>query len=180
MGLLATMTPDNYLRAISRSCTAGHDGLLEGKGGGVGEGRLGGGGVVGVVGEQVGLHHDDEQAGDEGHGWDLLSRRCVEYHGVASKGLQDLLLQHYVVVVTLMLDEVPHPLHHTPLEYLPPHLPVNLQPHPRPHAADAHHAGYHSPSAGLHYQVKHLVCLGPSHLLQLLQHQQGHQRKYNL
>ena len=86
---------------------------------------------MGVVGEQVGLHLDGDQAGDEGHDWGLLSPKCVENHGVTSIGLQDL-LQHHVVVVTLMLDEVPHPLHHTPLEYLPPHLPVNLQPHPRP------------------------------------------------
>ena len=67
------------------------------------------------------------------------------------------LFQNFVVVALLMLDEAPHPLHHTPLEYLPfsiflytssPSLaPMGFQ------ADDAHHAGYHSPSDSPHYMV---------------------------
>ena len=59
------------MRALSRSCTAGHDSLTDGEGGGVGGGRLGGG-MVGVVEEQVVLHLVGDQAGDEGHSGDLL------------------------------------------------------------------------------------------------------------
>ena len=45
----------------SRDCTAGHGGLPEWEGGGGEEGRLGTG-IIGVVGEHVGLYFGGDEA----------------------------------------------------------------------------------------------------------------------
>ena len=96
----------------------------------------------------------------------LFYTRCAGELNISSACLDDL-IQHLVIRVTLVLDYTNHSLNYIPLEYLPPHLHVELQPLSSPHAAYTYQAGYYRTSTGPHHQVEHLVNLGPCPVSQL-------------